>query len=60
MRLILNFSIVKCSKCHSCVQSKQTRKPHKAIEERYLSPLELIHFDLCEMNDVSKKVEIDT
>jgi transposase InsO family protein len=34
------------------VQSKQPRKPHKAVEERYLAPLELVHSDICEMNDV--------
>ena len=52
LNLIMNFSIVKGSKCHSCVQSKQHRKPHKVAEERYLTPLELIHYDLCEMNGV--------
>jgi transposase InsO family protein len=34
------------------VQSKQSRKPHKVAEERHLTPLELIHSDICEMNDV--------
>nr|AAT81746.1 integrase core domain containing protein [Oryza sativa Japonica Group]ABF96757.1 retrotransposon protein, putative, Ty1-copia subclass [Oryza sativa Japonica Group] len=34
------------SKCHTCVQSKQSRKPHKASEARNLAPLELVHFDL--------------
>jgi hypothetical protein len=34
------------------VQSKQSRKPHKAVEERHLAPLELIHYDICEMNGV--------
>jgi hypothetical protein len=53
--LILDFTIAKGSKCHSCVQSKQPRKPHKAAEERYLTPLELIHSDLCEMNDLWTK-----
>jgi hypothetical protein len=52
MSLILNFSIVKSSKCRSCVQSKQPRKPHKVAEERHLAPLELIHSDICEMNGV--------
>ena len=33
MSLILSFTIAKDSKCHSCVQSKQPRKPHKASEE---------------------------
>ena len=32
------------------VQSKQPRKPHKTAEARDLASLELIHFDLCEMN----------
>jgi hypothetical protein len=39
MNLILNLSIVKGSKCQSCVQSKQPRKPYKAAKERYLAPL---------------------
>src|SRR5438132_6908191 len=38
-----------------CVQSKQTRKPHRAAEERNLALLELIHSDLCEMNGVLTK-----
>ena len=33
------------------MQSKQPRKPHKTAEVRDLTPLELIHSDLCEMND---------
>jgi hypothetical protein len=52
LNLILNFSIVKGSKCQSCVQSKQPRKPHNAVEDRHLAPLELIHSDICEMNGV--------
>jgi hypothetical protein len=55
MSLIPNITIVKGSKCHSCVQSKQPRKPHKVVEERHLAPLELIHSDLCEMNGVLTK-----
>lgn len=31
-----------------CVQSKQARK---AVEARNLRLLELVHFNLCEMND---------
>jgi hypothetical protein len=42
LNLIPNLSIVKASKCQSCVQSKQPRKPHKVAEERHLAPLELI------------------
>jgi len=49
--------IAKGSKCHSCVQSKQPRKPHKAVEERHLAPLELIHSDLCDEWCVDKRWE---
>jgi hypothetical protein len=52
MSLIPNFSIVKGSKCYSCVQSKQPQKPHKVAEESQLAPLELVHSDICEMNGV--------
>jgi hypothetical protein len=52
MSLIPNFSIVKGSKCYNCMQSKQTRKPHKVAEKRHLAPLELVHSDIYEMNDV--------
>jgi hypothetical protein len=48
---IPKINVVKSSKCHVCVQSKQPRKPHKAAEARNLAPLELVHSDLCEMND---------
>ena len=48
LNLILKLSIVKGSKCQTCVQAKQPRKPHKVVEERNLAPLELIHSDLCE------------
>jgi hypothetical protein len=57
LSLIPDFTITKGSNCHSCVQSKQPRKPHKAAEERNLAPLELIHSDLCEMNGVLTKSE---
>ena len=53
--LIPKFTFIKNSKCHVCVESKQTRKPHKAAEARSLAPLELIHSDLCEMNGVLTK-----
>jgi hypothetical protein len=52
LNLIPNLSIIKGSKCQSCVQSNQPRKHHKAAEERHLAPLELIHFDICEINSV--------
>jgi hypothetical protein len=38
--------------CQSCVQSKKPRKPHKAVEERHLTPLELIHSGTYKMNGV--------
>ena len=50
LNLILKFDLVKGSKCHVCVESKQPRKSHKAAATRDLAPLELIHSDLCEMN----------
>jgi hypothetical protein len=37
------------------VQSKQPRKPHKAVEARNLAPLDLIQTDLCEMNRILTK-----
>ena len=52
MSLIPKFASVKSSKCQMCVQSKQTRKHHKTAEPRNLTPLELVHSDLCEMNGV--------
>jgi hypothetical protein len=60
LNLIPNLSIVKGSKCQSCVQSKQSRKAHKAAEERHLAPIELIHSDICEMNGVLIRVDKDT
>jgi hypothetical protein len=57
LSLIPDFTIIKGSKCHSCVQSKQPRKSHKAAEERNFAPLELIHSNLCEMNCVLTKGE---
>jgi transposase InsO family protein len=50
LNLISKFDLVKGSKRHVCVESKQPRKPHKVVEPRDLVPLELIYFDLCEMN----------
>ena len=55
MSLIPNSSIVKGAKCHACVQAKQPRKPHKAVDERCTTLLELIRFDICEMNGVLTK-----
>jgi hypothetical protein len=50
LNLISKFDLVKNSKYHVCVELKQPRKPHKAAAARNLAPLELIYFDLCEMN----------
>jgi hypothetical protein len=50
LSLIPKFTVVKYSKCHVCVESKQPRKPHKVAEAKDLAPLKLIHSDLCEMN----------
>jgi hypothetical protein len=55
MSLILNFSIVKGSKCQACVQAKQPHKPHKVVDERHMTLLELIHSNICEMNVVLTK-----
>jgi hypothetical protein len=37
------------------VQSKQPRKPYKVADARNLALLDLIHSDLCEMNDILTK-----
>ena len=51
LEFIPKLEVVKGSKCQSCVQAKQPRKPFKGLEEkRDLAPLDLIHSDLCEMN----------
>jgi hypothetical protein len=50
--LILKKSVVRRSKCHACVQAKQSRKPFKSVEDKSLATLDLIHSDLCEMNGI--------
>jgi transposase InsO family protein len=50
LSLISKCTVVKGSKCHICVESKQPCKHHKVAEARDLAPLELIYSDLCEMN----------
>jgi transposase InsO family protein len=55
LNLIPKFNLVKKSKCHVCVEPKQSRKPHKAAEARNLAPLELVHSNLCEMNGILTK-----
>lgn len=52
MSSIPSFSSIKGSKCQACVQAKQPRKPHKAVDERHTTLFELIHSDLCELNGV--------
>jgi len=52
LNLIPKFNVAKNSKCHTCVEAKQPRKPHKAAAARELAPLELIHSDICEMNGI--------
>jgi hypothetical protein len=52
LHLIPKIPIVRRSKCHTCVQAKQSCKPFKSVEEKNLAPLELIHSDLCEMNEI--------
>ena len=49
LNLILKFDLAKGSKCHVCMQSKQPHKSHKVAEARDLTPLELIHSNLCEI-----------
>jgi len=55
LNLIPKIDMVKGSRCHICVETKQTRKPHKTAVARELAPLELIHSDICEMNGVLTK-----
>jgi hypothetical protein len=50
LSLIPKFTLVKGSKCHICVESKQPLKSYKVAEARDLAPLELIHSNLCKMN----------
>jgi hypothetical protein len=51
LNLILKLDLVNGSKCHVYVESKQPRKPHKPAVPKDLAPLELIHSNLCKMND---------
>jgi hypothetical protein len=34
------------------VQAKQPCKPFKSVEKKRMTPLDLIHSDLCEMNKI--------
>ena len=48
LEFVPKFEVVKGSKCHSCVQAKQPRKPFKSLEEKGdLTLLYLIHSNLC-------------
>jgi hypothetical protein len=38
-----------------CVEAKQPRKSHKASVARELAHLDLIHSDICEMNEILTK-----
>jgi hypothetical protein len=55
LSLIPKFTSVKNSKCHVCVESKQTCKPHKTAEAKNLAPPKLVHSHLSEMNGVLTK-----
>jgi hypothetical protein len=55
LNLILKFDLLKGYKCHTCVEAKQPRKPHKATVMVELASLELIHSDICEMNGILTK-----
>jgi hypothetical protein len=52
LNLISKFDMLKSSKCHACVEAKQSYKPHKAAVTRELAPLELVHSAICEMNGI--------
>jgi hypothetical protein len=52
LNLIPKIPFIRRSKCHACVQAKQPRKPFKSMEEKSLAPLDLIHSDLCEINEI--------
>jgi hypothetical protein len=52
LNLIPKVPVVRRSKCHACVQAKQPRKPFKSVEFKNLAPLDLIHSDLCKMNEI--------
>jgi hypothetical protein len=55
LNLIPKFDVVKSSKCHVCVEAKQSRKSHEATVARELAPLDLIHSDIYEMNGILTK-----
>jgi transposase InsO family protein len=52
LNLIQKIPIVRRSKCHACVNYKQPRKPFNSVEDKSLAPLDLIHSDLCERNEI--------
>lgn len=38
------------TKCHTCIEGKQTRQSHDQSRKRVRRPLELIHSDLCALS----------
>jgi len=46
LNLIPKFNLVKNSKCHVCVESKQPRKLHKAAEARSLALLTVLKYQI--------------
>jgi hypothetical protein len=57
LNLIPKIPVVRRSKCHACVQAKQPCEPCKSVEVKSLTPLDLIHPDLCEMNGILTRPE---
>jgi hypothetical protein len=52
LNLILKIPVVKRSKCRACVRAKQSHKLFKSMEENSQAPLDLVHSDLCEINEI--------
>jgi hypothetical protein len=50
--LIPNLSIAKGSRCQKLCAIQGTSKTPQGSEEGHLTPLELIHFNICKMNGV--------
>ena len=53
---MVKYGLINChfddlNKCEIYVKSKMMKKPFKSIE-RYTYLLDLIHFDICELNDI--------
>jgi hypothetical protein len=52
LNFILTIHVVRRSKCHGCVHAKQPRKPYKSVEDKGLTPLDLIHSDVAELPEL--------